>query len=210
MFGLTKREQRWAAEQKAVETIFGFAMQVVAAEVASDTKAFKDVVTERDELLEMNEQLRNQDASLDAKCAEYEKSAATQPPSAAMQPPGANWSVKVTDWNPPRVQLTIGDQSFCLDVEYDRAEPGRQQWYAEQLTTAIANIRHAEYQPPSAVVQPLEKDPLQGAVDWLLQADGEFFCVATVQRTLRIGYNRAQRLCDTASERANNITKAAL
>lgn len=45
-------------------------------------------------------------------------------------------------------------------------------------------------------------DPLQGAVDWFLQADGEFFCVATVQRTLRIGYNRAKRLCDIANERA--------
>ena len=45
-------------------------------------------------------------------------------------------------------------------------------------------------------------DPLQGAVDWFLQADGECFCVATVQRTLRIGYNRAKRLCDIAKERA--------
>lgn len=44
-----------------------------------------------------------------------------------------------------------------------------------------------------------EADPLQGAVDWICQADGEFFCVATVQRTLRIGYNRAKRLCDNAT-----------
>jgi len=51
--------------------------------------------------------------------------------------------------------------------------------------------------------EPAEKDdPLQGAVDWLLQADGEFFAVATVQRTLRIGYNRAKRLADIARERA--------
>lgn len=47
-----------------------------------------------------------------------------------------------------------------------------------------------------------EYDPLQGAVDWLLLADGEYFAVATVQRTLRIGYNRAQRLSDIAKERA--------
>jgi DNA segregation ATPase FtsK/SpoIIIE-like protein len=50
--------------------------------------------------------------------------------------------------------------------------------------------------------QPLTDDPLQGAVDWLLQADGEYFCTAIVQRTLRIGYNRAKRLYDTAKERA--------
>lgn len=50
--------------------------------------------------------------------------------------------------------------------------------------------------------KPLTDDPLQGAVDWLLEADGEYFCTATVQRTLRIGYNRAKRLCDTAKERA--------
>jgi DNA segregation ATPase FtsK/SpoIIIE-like protein len=49
---------------------------------------------------------------------------------------------------------------------------------------------------------PLTDDPLQGAVDWFLQADGEYFCTANVQRTLRIGYNRAKRLCDTAKERA--------
>jgi DNA segregation ATPase FtsK/SpoIIIE-like protein len=55
---------------------------------------------------------------------------------------------------------------------------------------------------------PLTDDPLQGAVDWFLQADGEYFCTATVQRTLRIGYNRAKRLCDTAKERAaHGITK---
>ena len=50
-------------------------------------------------------------------------------------------------------------------------------------------------------------DPLQGAVDWLLEADREFLCVATVQRTLRIGYNRAQRLCDKAKESAALTTK---
>jgi len=55
---------------------------------------------------------------------------------------------------------------------------------------------------PPAQRQPLTDDPLQGAVDWLLQADGEYFCTALVQRTLRIGYNRAKRLYDTAKERA--------
>lgn len=58
------------------------------------------------------------------------------------------------------------------------------------------------YTSPPAQRKPLTDDPLQGAVDWLLEADGEYFCTATVQRTLRIGYNRAKRLCDTAKERA--------
>ena len=53
-------------------------------------------------------------------------------------------------------------------------------------------------------------DPLQGAVDWLLEADRDFLCVATVQRTLRIGYNRAQRLCDKAKESAALKTKGTI
>ena len=31
MFGLTKREQRWKAEQKAAETIFGFVAEIAKA-----------------------------------------------------------------------------------------------------------------------------------------------------------------------------------
>jgi hypothetical protein len=62
--------------------------------------------------------------------------------------------------------------------------------------------------PAAQPALPLTDDPLQGAVDWFLQADGEYFCTANVQRTLRIGYNRAKRLCDTAKERADHgITK---
>ena len=64
------------------------------------------------------------------------------------------------------------------------------------LEAALTTAKQA--QPERAT----SDDPLQGAVDWFLQADGEFFCVATVQRTLRIGYNRAKRLCDIAKERA--------
>lgn len=63
------------------------------------------------------------------------------------------------------------------------------------------------YTYPTAQRKPLTDDPLQGAVDWLLEADGEYFCTATVQRTLRIGYNRAKRLCDTAKERADQGIK---
>ena len=34
MFGLTKREQRWAAEQKAVETLLNFAVEIAKANAA--------------------------------------------------------------------------------------------------------------------------------------------------------------------------------
>jgi len=68
----------------------------------------------------------------------------------------------------------------------------RQLWAAWRDRAALAPAKR----------KPLTDDPLQGAVDWLLEADGEYFCTATVQRTLRIGYNRAKRLCDTAKERA--------
>lgn len=71
---------------------------------------------------------------------------------------------------------------------------------AIELVKKIAS--HLAAARPQPVLEPLTDDPLQGAVDWFLQADGEFFCVATVQRTLRIGYNRAKRLCDIAKERA--------
>lgn len=64
-------------------------------------------------------------------------------------------------------------------------------------------VQLCEFEAHPQATEPAEKeDPLQGAVDWLLQADGEFFAVATVQRTLRIGYNRAKRLADMARERA--------
>lgn len=64
-------------------------------------------------------------------------------------------------------------------------------------------VQLCEFEAHPQATEPAEKeDPLQGAVDWLLQADGEFFAVATVQRTLRIGYNRAKRLADIARERA--------
>ena len=68
-------------------------------------------------------------------------------------------------------------------------------WLGDELV-------HLPDKRPPAQRKPLTDDPLQGAVDWLLEADGEYFCTATVQRTLRIGYNRAKRLCDTAKERA--------
>lgn len=69
--------------------------------------------------------------------------------------------------------------------------------YRDRKHAALTATQQAQPEP----VEPAD-DPLQGAVDWLLLADGEYFAVATVQRTLRIGYNRAQRLSDIAKERA--------
>ena len=80
------------------------------------------------------------------------------------------------------------DRELALLAKIDRLE--------RQLETPLYTS------PQPARRKPLTDDPLQGAVDWLLEADGEYFCTATVQRTLRIGYNRAKRLCDTAKERA--------
>ena len=43
----------------------------------------------------------------------------------------------------------------------------------------------------------MDADPLQGAANWLAQAHGQF-CVAVLQGSLMIGYNRAKRLYDAA------------
>lgn len=99
-------------------------------------------------------------------------------------------------------RLAGGGEPVACD-EYFKARP--------QLESAVnRGIFQAGYNAarpaPGLAIVPLSDDPLQGAVDWLLQADGEFFCVANVQRALRIGYNRAKRLSDTAKERAHGIT----
>jgi len=108
------------------------------------------------------------------------------------------------------VPLSSGPQS---QVQGDSFQEG--QWWLSELD-AMAKNATPDQKRAVAVVhnllrviaawpqasEPSKDDPLQGAVDWLLQADGEFFCVATVQRTLRIGYNRAKRLADIARERA--------
>jgi len=82
---------------------------------------------------------------------------------------------------------------------------------AQPVAHIVGEIDHTGkvWKPVQPAPVPLTDDPLQGAVDWLLQADGEYFCTANVQRTLRIGYNRAKRLCDTAKERAAHGIAAA-
>lgn len=81
-------------------------------------------------------------------------------------------------------------------------------WSSEDCDGTVHNVWNAMLAAAPTEAKPAQQDavdaddPLQGAVDWLLQADGEFFCVATVQRTLRIGYNRANRLSEVAKERA--------
>jgi DNA segregation ATPase FtsK/SpoIIIE-like protein len=72
-------------------------------------------------------------------------------------------------------------------------------WFSQ--TETLFDYIDSALQAAQPVREPLTDDPLQGAVDWFLEADGKFFCVATVQRTLRIGYNRAKRLADIAKER---------
>lgn len=54
-----------------------------------------------------------------------------------------------------------------------------------------------------AILSSEAEDPLQGAVDWFLYADGDLFSVSNVQRSLRIGYNRANRLAEVARERVS-------
>ncbi len=59
MFGLTRREQRWKAEQKAAETVVGLVAAVVRA--AADVRiaeANEAVAKELAQLRKENEQLR--------------------------------------------------------------------------------------------------------------------------------------------------------
>ena len=55
MFGLTKREQRWKAEQQAAELLVGFAAAVVRA--AADVR-IAEVEAEAERLRKENAQLR--------------------------------------------------------------------------------------------------------------------------------------------------------
>jgi DNA segregation ATPase FtsK/SpoIIIE-like protein len=96
--------------------------------------------------------------------------------------------------------------SLCQEAADALAAP------VQPMAHIVGEIDHTGkvWKPVQPAPVPLTDDPLQGAVDWLLQADGEYFYTANVQRTLRIGYNRAKRLCDTAKERAeaaHGITK---
>ena len=99
------------------------------------------------------------------------------------------------------VQPTITSSESRSPIAHLRARTSQHKWNSYELCQADDPNGIAVYAHPQASEPALKDDPLQGAVDWLLQADGEFFCVATVQRTLRIGYNRAKRLADIARER---------
>lgn len=108
-----------------------------------------------------------------------------------------------TDIVPPAQQEPVGE----ITAE-DMGRPFNAIRINTHFYKEIPPVGTKLYTTPQPPAQPLTDDPLQGAVDWLLEADGEYFCTATVQRTLRIGYNRAKRLCDTAKERAvHGITK---
>ena len=115
-------------------------------------------------------------------------------------------SKKCRAYSESRLGLEPSDNRKAFYAGWDAAihsalseQPAQQQEPVACVNGCQGFFKHS---PQPAQRKPLTDDPLQGAVDWLLEADGEYFCTATVQRTLRIGYNRAKRLCDTAKERA--------
>ena len=50
MFGLTRREQRWKAEQKAAETVLGFAAAVAQASASVDADELKRLRADNERL----------------------------------------------------------------------------------------------------------------------------------------------------------------
>lgn len=88
--------------------------------------------------------------------------------------------------------VQTGDDEFML-VKYKNAEAQCDGGkcgiggYCEQCPAARA--------PADSVLE--DADPLQGAANWLAEAHGQF-CVAVLQGSLMIGYNRAKRLHDAA------------
>lgn len=54
------------------------------------------------------------------------------------------WSVKIMqEWEPRRLRLTIGVQSFNLDIQDEADEPGRMEWHCAQLTGAMQKLTAA-------------------------------------------------------------------
>lgn len=63
------------------------------------------------------------------------------PDARKMVQPIADWQVQIMqDWEPRRLRLTIGVQSFDVDVHDDPDEPGRMEWYLAQLTGAMNKL----------------------------------------------------------------------
>lgn len=72
---------------------------------------------------------------------------AAQPPA-----PPVEWSVQILqDWDPRRLRLTIGVQSFDLDIHDEPDEPGRMEWHCAQLTGAMEKLTS---QPPAVAAIP--------------------------------------------------------
>ena len=96
------------------------------------------------------------------------------------------------------------------DTEQERAEfeawaNGRCELYlvnpAGRYSSAITQFAWEAYQAGRAALQSQDRedDPLQPAANWLIQAI-ESCTVADIQGRLSIGYNRAQRLFDHATQ----------
>ena len=58
MFGLTKREQRWAADQKAAELLVGVVVAAIKADAEVETAKAKSRIAEIDALREKVSELR--------------------------------------------------------------------------------------------------------------------------------------------------------
>lgn len=81
--------------------------------------------------------------------------------AAALPPPGrTEWKVQIMqDWEPRRLRLTIGVQSFDLDIHDDPEEPGRMEWHCAQLTKAMEKLS-----PPGRGMVPMTTAEIDLAV----------------------------------------------
>ena len=74
-----------------------------------------------------------------------------------------DWQVKIMeDWKPRRLALTIGVQSFFLDVKDEPCEPGRMEWYRASLTNAVKNLIAPRPEAPTGQINPDSAPVAQG------------------------------------------------
>ena len=181
--------KQWAMEQAQPEPVNAMLVEalgqaeklehealVALSEATYELKVGNPYTTATDTYKANNDLIHRLDKILNLQYRDRKHAALTATQQAQPEPMALKWTPVVEWWE-------SGNEDF------------------EKLKDAVMQMLAAA---KAARPEPVESadDPLQGAVDWLLLADGEYFAVATVQRTLRIGYNRAQRLSDIAKERA--------